>query len=154
MHEKQANKSVMSSVDLDLHLEGIFENWLERSYVGELWDISQAHALQEQLVLMGACTIQVRTMGDNLVLLTGKEGKQIYYLIANEQDWNKEHFSNFEPWSPLFVPRNRVVWLKCEGIPLNLWTRHCFESLVKKFGDLVSVDEGTSSFTYPDVARI
>lgn len=153
-HVRIQKKSGMDKVDLDLQLEGIPDNWLEKSFVGELRDITQAKSLQEELLLLGACTIQVRTMGDNLVLLTGREGRELDYLLTNENEWIKNNFTLFEPWSPLFVPKNRVVWVRCEGVPLNLWTRQCFDILVKSFGELVAVDESTASFTTLDVARV
>lgn len=52
------------------------------------------------------------------------------------------------------VPQRRLVWLRCEGVPLNLWSKTCFESLVSRFGELVSLDERSSSLEKIDVARL
>lgn len=85
-------------------------------------------------------------MGDNLVLLTGEEGGEVESLIKEENGWGKELFDYIQPWNPLMIPQRLIVWLRCEGLPLSLWTKPSFEALVRKFGDLMAIDECSSSF--------
>lgn len=70
-----------------------------------------------------------------------------------EKIWLDELLESLVPWDPYCVPQRRLAWLRCEGIPVNLWTRDCFESISQHLGALVRIDPLTTSFSRLDHAR-
>lgn len=52
------------------------------------------------------------------------------------------------------MDNEKVVWVRCHGIPIHAWNTDFFESLAHKFGVFLGVDENTRRKTSLDVARI
>ncbi|KAE9467673.1 hypothetical protein C3L33_00409, partial [Rhododendron williamsianum] len=46
-------------------------------------------------------------------------------------------------WQGQIVPPSRYVWLRCFGVPLNLWSEKTFLSIGGLWGDVISVDDNT-----------
>jgi len=60
-------------------------------------------------------------MGDNLVLLTPKDGDRMEDIIKHNNEWFVSLFYDIEPWSESHVAEHKIVWVRCYGIPLTLW---------------------------------
>src|ERR1044072_5026898 len=71
-----------------------------------------------------------------------------------DRTWLEEVFEEIYPWCPMYAPGFRIAWIRCEGIPINLWTKNCFAKLTMCFGDVVAIAECTSNFSRLDFARI
>ncbi|KAL4575791.1 hypothetical protein LXL04_011877 [Taraxacum kok-saghyz] len=50
-------------------------------------------------------------------------------------------FSQIIDWSRDFVPKERLVWLDIEGMPLRAWCRLSVELVVAKWGTIVHMEE-------------
>lgn len=51
--------------------------------------------------------------------------------------------SSLKPWGPSEVPKDKVVSVRCLGLPLHLWRKDCFENLVNPVEKIIIVDEKT-----------
>jgi len=65
-----------------------------------------------------------------------------------------EIFEVLEPWTEKPPMGNKVVWVRCRGLPLNLWTEKCFKYITQLVGCLVKVDEMTKNWERLDFARL
>ncbi|GKA30075.1 RNA-directed DNA polymerase, eukaryota [Tanacetum coccineum] len=45
------------------------------------------------------------------------------------------------PWSRSFVPRERIIWLDIEGIPLVAWSLDSLKRVARNWGEVVYLDE-------------
>nr|GFC14213.1 reverse transcriptase domain, reverse transcriptase zinc-binding domain protein [Tanacetum cinerariifolium] len=55
-------------------------------------------------------------------------------------------FFSLKPWHDDFVVEERLVWLEIEGVPLRAWENDTFNSICRKWGDvLFSNDSDTSN---------
>jgi len=70
--------------------------------------------------------VRVRSLGDNLALLTPREGVNMKELIDLNKAWFESVFQKIEPWTEESVAEHRVVWVRSYGLPLPLWTKDCF----------------------------
>ena len=111
-------------------------------------------ALCEEFIKGGMAMIKVRPMGDNLVLLTPKEGESMEDIIKLNKSWFTSVFEAIEPWSTSVVATHRLVWARCYGLPISLWNKDCLSKLVGEVAQLVSFDASTELWENLEYARI
>lgn len=128
--------------------------WLLNSLVGKVKNVEMMNAIHDHLILEGITCIRARYLGDNLVLLTGENGANVTEIWNHEEDWLDGIFESISPWSPEVVLDHRLVWLRCEGIPLHLWKVSFFKEITKEIGEVIAVDGDTRDFLKVDAARL
>lgn len=57
-------------------------------------------------------------------------------------------------WSPREVCTDRLVWLRCNGVPANIWNIEFFKLVGDAIGKYFTVDASTAFESRLDVARI
>ncbi|XP_057452544.1 uncharacterized protein LOC130744369 [Lotus japonicus] len=130
------------------------EDWLRRSLVGVLRNPEWITSVQDAFILEGFHTIQVRYLGNDQVLLSGPEGVVLEEVLAGAKDWIEEVFQVVYTWSTSLVADHRLAWVRCSGLPINMWTRDCLAHLVTPVGKLVAMDEAITSLTKLEYARV
>ncbi|GKB05354.1 putative RNA-directed DNA polymerase, eukaryota, reverse transcriptase zinc-binding domain protein [Tanacetum coccineum] len=50
-------------------------------------------------------------------------------------------FSSLKPWHDDFVVDERLIWLEIEGVPLRAWEKDTFNSIARKWGELLFMDD-------------
>jgi len=80
-------------------------------------------------------------MGDNLVLLTSREGEQMEDLVQLNKEWFESVFGVIDPWSESYLARHKIVWVRCYDLPLSRWNKDCFSKVVGKVASLVTIDK-------------
>lgn len=128
--------------------------WLKKCAVGVLSTPENALAVEEDLLSMGALDIYITPMGGRLVLLCFKTIEEMTTFISEAQEWLSKWFDSVSPWDFSHVSNERLVWIKCIGIPLQVWCHNFFSSLVCGFGSLVNTDRGTSEKRRLDTTRL
>jgi len=128
--------------------------WLARSAVGWMSPDLAFDSLNEEFVKGGMSMVKVRFMGDNLVLLTPKEGERMEEIIKLNKEWFVSLFVNIEPWSVKFEVGHKIAWVRCYGIPVTLWNKDCFSKVVGEVASLVDIDENTLSWENLEYARL
>jgi len=93
-------------------------------------------------------------MGDNMVLLTPKEGLWMEDIVKLNKDWFVSVFEDVEPWSESYVASHKLVWVRCYGLPLSLWNKECLSKVIGEVASLVGIDEATTKWENLEYARI
>ncbi|XP_057425893.1 uncharacterized protein LOC130719283 [Lotus japonicus] len=130
------------------------KTWLKNSLVGVIRNVVQIPSLQDAFILEGYNTIQVRYLGDELVLLTGPEDMNLETALAESEAWVNELFEVVYTRFPAVALDHRVTWLRCSGFSLHMWTPACLEYLVLPIGKMTLIDNATTSLARLDYARI
>jgi len=128
--------------------------WMSNSWVGRLSTELNFELLQEECLKGGMSMFRARSLGDNLVLLTPKTEEKMEDIFKLNKEWFESCFEDFKPWSASCVAGYRIVWVKCYGLPLSLWSKECFSKVVGEVATLVEVDEATSSWDRLEYARL
>ena len=116
--------------------------------------MDQLSSLHDNFLLEGLSVVQVRYMGDDMVLLTGPEEEKLEDIMKNAEEWLEGLFYDLTPWNPQSAPGFRVTWVRCTGLPLHLWRQECFEKMVLPLGDLIAVDTKTENFMNLEFSRL
>jgi hypothetical protein len=126
---------------------------LEGAYVGYLVEDRNIQTIQNNFRMDGFYGLNVTAMGHRMVLLWSDIGGEVKKVIENV-GWWCSLFEKVIPWSPELVSNQRVVWLRCYGVPLHAWGKDLFRALAFKFGRFVAMDDTTRNFKRCDVARV
>jgi len=128
--------------------------WLLDTWVGTMIEYTSKEVLRENLLREGLGSIRARYLGDKAVLLTGNDGTHLKDVIEANKEVLATVFEALEPWSEKPLCGNRVVWVRCRGLPLHLWTLECFQQATGIVGSLIQVDEATIEWEKLEFARL
>ena len=67
--------------------------------------------------------------------------------LEDKKEWFANVFAFVVPWDDIFVVEDKIVWVRCRGISLKFWSKHCFEQVAALVGSLIEVDVATLSST-------
>lgn len=129
-------------------------SWMKYSMVGQFKEELSFEELEDEFLKGGMSMVRVRSLGDNLALLTPREEVNMKELIDLNKEWFESVLQKIEPWTEESVAEHRVVWVRCYGLPLPLWTKDCFSKLVGEEASLVSIDETTVMWENLEYARL
>ncbi|KAK7277149.1 hypothetical protein RIF29_18300 [Crotalaria pallida] len=118
---------------------------LEECYAGEVRNLEDATSIRELLLREGLFTINAKPMGGNMVLLEGQSPSEIEELLKTEKEWFESIFLEMRKWSPSEVVRERYVWIRCFGIPVQAWEEDFFSMLASKWGRMVELERKTKN---------
>ncbi|ESW12629.1 hypothetical protein PHAVU_008G128800 [Phaseolus vulgaris] len=93
-------------------------------------------------------------MGDNLALLTPKEGETMVELIKLNREWFDSIFVSIKPWSVARLASHKEVWVRCYVLPISLWNKDCFARVVGETTTLISIDNATLLWENLQYARL
>ena len=110
--------------------------------------------LEEEFVKGGLNMVKVRSLGDNLALLTAREGENMEELIKVNREWFDSLFESIEPWTVSRVTGHKEVWVRCYGLPISLWNKDCFARVVGDAATLISIDNATLVWENLQFARL
>ncbi|GKV42304.1 hypothetical protein SLEP1_g49718 [Rubroshorea leprosula] len=127
--------------------------WLEGCYVGTTHSVEMVRNLQEKFYMEGYFTCRVRAMGGKLVLMDCEDKEELKDLVESASEWLGQWFEKVCPWSPELVAKERFVWIRCQGVPLNVWGPGFFESMGCSWGKFICLDDSTSQRRRFDIAR-
>lgn len=131
--------------------EGVVQK-LNNAYVGKVSKSGTTYCTQEELTRRGILEIKATPMGANLVLMEETVEGALSDLLS--EVWVSEWFEEIRSWSAREIDNERVVWLRCYGVPAHAWSVDFFSFLVTGMGDFICVDENTLQKKSMDVARI
>jgi len=128
--------------------------WLVDSWVGTMKIYRSMEALRELMMQAGLGSIKTRFLGDKDVLLTRQDGMKLKDIATANSDVMAEIFEFLQPWTADNPRGIKVVWIRCYGLPLNLWTMDCFSHIANNVGTLLEVDEATLEWERLEYARL
>ena len=127
--------------------------WLKQCYIGRVSDLSKVSSLNESFILGGLSYIKVKFLGGFHVLLMGENETKVKEAIEENKEWFEDLFDTIIPWEDQFVAVDKLVWVRCRGLPLKLWNTECFKHIAALLGTLVEVDEATMTLDELEYAR-
>ncbi|ESW33659.1 hypothetical protein PHAVU_001G088300, partial [Phaseolus vulgaris] len=127
--------------------------WLKKCYIGRVSDLSKVSCLNECLILEGLSHIKVKFLGGLHVLLLGENESNILEAIEENKTWFEEMFDTIIPWEEQFVAVDKLVWVRCRGLPLKLWNTDSFKHIAALMGTLIEVDKATMALEELEYAR-
>lgn len=66
-------------------------------------------------------------------------------LKDETQNWLGHWLSEIRPWTPNDVDNERLIWMRCYGIPCHAWSHGFFEFLTCLVGVYIYSDNETRS---------
>ncbi|GKV29684.1 hypothetical protein SLEP1_g38589 [Rubroshorea leprosula] len=127
--------------------------WIEGSYVGIAHSVEIVRNLQEKFFMEGYFSCKIRAMGGKMVLLTGQDKEEVKDLVEMAPDWLRQWFEEVKPWTPQMTAKERYVWIRCQGAPVNVWGSDFFSTMGRSWGNFMCLDDSTSKKERFDVAR-
>ncbi|CAL5394394.1 unnamed protein product [Camellia sinensis] len=98
--------------------------WLYESVIIRLNSDYSINSIRSALKDIGLNQVVVRQGGGRDAILTFKSQEELKSNIQKIKDWFKDWSQFVLEWKPgIHVVQERCVWLKCHGLPLNLWNR-------------------------------
>jgi len=128
--------------------------WLEGCHVGCLKMAPCTQSLKESFVLGGFSHFSLRYLGESYVLLSCAEDEGMSKILTENKVWFDDLFLTVVPWDESFAVKERLVWLRCRGIPLQMWCNQCFFRVGELVGKVVEIDEATKKKEKLEYARI
>jgi len=131
--------------------------WMERSVVRKLRDDVDGDQLGEEIVKGGMNMFRVRSMGDNIVMLTPREGESMEVIFKQNVVWFDSVFASLKPWTVSSASSHKLVWVRCYGLLLSLWNRDCFTKLIEIMAPsvaLMAIDSLTETWETLEYARL
>ncbi|XP_058726324.1 uncharacterized protein LOC131597658 [Vicia villosa] len=120
-------------------LDSLCFSALHKALVGVVEIPSFSFELQDALLSEGFFSIVAIQLGPNLCLLSEKQKGCLYEFIENGGCKLNQWFKVVKKWEPQDVDDERVVWVRCFGVPCHVWGEIFFQS----FGVFFCVDEAT-----------
>ncbi|GKV25884.1 hypothetical protein SLEP1_g35265 [Rubroshorea leprosula] len=80
--------------------------------------------------------------------------EELKETVENAKELLSQWFSEVKSWMPTMVAKERLVWLKCFGVPLHVWGSEFFSSIASEWGKFISLYDNTRLKKRFDVARV
>ncbi|GKV33853.1 hypothetical protein SLEP1_g42303 [Rubroshorea leprosula] len=118
-------------------------SWLDGCYVGTAHSVEMVRNLQEKFYMEGYFSCRIRAMGDKLVLLDCEDKEELKDLVELGANWLGQWFEEVQPWTLDMVSKERFVWMRCQGAPLNAWEPDFFATMGCAWGKFICLDDST-----------
>ncbi|GJU58526.1 RNA-directed DNA polymerase, eukaryota [Tanacetum coccineum] len=114
------------------------------SVMGEVHDFVSINNLKVMLLSEGFSTEKISYLGGLWVLLEFNSNKtrSKFMKHVGVNSW----FKRLSDVQPDFVPRERVVWVDIEGIPLCAWSNATFHRIGSRWGEVLNLNDSCGEF--------
>ncbi|KAI8570576.1 hypothetical protein RHMOL_Rhmol01G0045700 [Rhododendron molle] len=127
------------------NINTVGNEWLNRSAVANLHKVTVTEDLEFEFKKEKVEGSLVRAMGARRVLITFRY-KEMRDLTIKEK-WLSRWFGEIKPWSDEVASFERIVWVICLGVPLNVWSVDTLKKIGDIYGEVLSVDEDIMEMT-------
>ena len=111
--------------------------------------------LQEAFQSEGVFDIQVRQCSRWKVVLAFSSMKEMENMLAVGKEWLHQWFEEVYKWEKgMSIDYKRMVWIKCYGVPLNVWNPGTFISIGNLWGEILSLDIAASKLVSFECGKI
>ncbi|ESW33234.1 hypothetical protein PHAVU_001G053800, partial [Phaseolus vulgaris] len=110
--------------------------------------------VRQSFLMEGYNFNRMRYLGGLYVLLSGESDEALQKSIEDNKETFAEFFDSVVPWDNSFVVEDKVVWVRCRGIPLKFWNKNCFKQVATLVGALIEVDVATLQQKVLEFARL
>ena len=89
------------------------------------------------------------------MLLTFPTKDDMDNMLANGREWLNEWFEEVLEWKlGMCVKPKRTIWIKCFGVPLNVWNPRNFINIGSIWGEIISLDIAASKLTTFECGKV
>ncbi|GAB2273172.1 hypothetical protein Dimus_007975 [Dionaea muscipula] len=128
------------SMSLGVQVEEERTNWLYCSMIGALYDEKDLQSFKEEFLKIRPLPFQLTDCGGQLVIITFPDkGAREKALLGGMslRSW----FRWLKPWSNECKPGVlRDAWIKCSGLPHQLWNQENLARVGKLWGEVITGD--------------
>jgi len=96
----------------------------------------------------------MKYLGGLYVLLSRESNEALQKSIEDNKETFAELFDSVVPWDNSFAVEDKVVWVRCRGIPLRFWNKNWFKQVATLVGALIEVDFATLQQEVLEFARL
>ena len=96
--------------------------------------------MEEEVAWHVGPSFSAKYLGDDMTLLLGLSDTSAAEIICEETEQASSLFYSLTKWNPQLRTENRLVWLRCWGIPVVMWKMENIRMIVAAMGDLVDAD--------------
>ncbi|KAL7212078.1 hypothetical protein ACSBR2_014862 [Camellia fascicularis] len=115
--------------------------WLYESAIIRLKAKYSTQNVKTALKENGLDQVMVRNRGGRDVVLTFKSQEELKANICKIKEWFKNWNQFVMEWNLEFhIQQERCVWLRCYGIPLNIWNRNTLNNIGSMWGTVLDLD--------------
>ncbi|GKV21745.1 hypothetical protein SLEP1_g31697 [Rubroshorea leprosula] len=128
--------------------------WLKQSRVALVRSLDLVMKIQNRLDVDGVM-VNVALLGGRHVLLMDNTEGYLEEFIDKNKELVEFWFEWIQPTSLYTMPsRNRLVWLRFNGVPLRAWSERCFSELAGLIGEVILVDDDTKFKSFLSEGRV
>ncbi|KAK3205634.1 hypothetical protein Dsin_019680 [Dipteronia sinensis] len=115
--------------------------WIDRCAVGVLKSFSNISSVNRKLIDRGL-RFSSTYFGDKCIIWEFETVADCEGFILNSSYW-VDCFSSMLRWTDLAVPKSRLVWVNCVGIPLRCWDEKFFRKIGWILGEPLMIENDT-----------
>jgi hypothetical protein len=127
---------------------------LEWCYIGTLYRVEFIMTIVYHLWNEGLYALSVTPMGGKKVIIEVEKRLDFNSYVQNVDGILSSWFESFHSWNPKEVAEERMVWVRCQGLPFQAWDDDFIVSLNNMLDCFVSLDSSTMNKNRLDVVRI
>ncbi|KAH7865885.1 hypothetical protein Vadar_012672 [Vaccinium darrowii] len=137
---------------ITINLQPSASEWLWRSAIAELKAISSPEIIQDAFSKLHFEGVKVRSLGGLFMIITFQSRVDRNKALSNMviKDW----FKTFKHWNGEGASLSRLIWLKCRGMPLNVWCLKSFKRICEEWGEFITLDQETLLEEAFDIGRL
>ena len=113
-----------------------------------------AFSMQKIFQTEGYFDFSIKPLGPNLCIFEDVEEGAVEVFVDEGHNWWSKWFTSIARWKPGHVDDERLMWVRCIGIPCHAWTDDFFGVFAGLFGSFVRADCNTASRKVLDSARL
>ncbi|KAI5415173.1 hypothetical protein KIW84_040576 [Lathyrus oleraceus] len=125
-----------------------------KAYVGLVRTPGMAFSMQKIFQSEGYFDFSIKPLGPNLCIFEDVEEGAVEVFVDEGHNWWSKWFTSIARWKPGHVDEERLMWVRCIGIPCHVWTDDFFGVFAGLFGSFVRADCNTASRKVMDSARL
>ncbi|GMP52709.1 hypothetical protein CsSME_00018419 [Camellia sinensis var. sinensis] len=135
-----------SGTNIRIKVEEYATGWLQMSVVTKVKTHCSFADLKADCQLRGLKDIQIREGGGRNVLITFKSKEDMMQFMHSSGDWIMEWCESIIEWHKgVRLDNERVVWVRCFGVPPHLWNANNFRKIGEGCGVVVEMDHNVLS---------
>ncbi|GMP67745.1 hypothetical protein CsSME_00027627 [Camellia sinensis var. sinensis] len=127
-------------------------SWLYDSILSKFKAEFFVQCVKSVLKEKGPGHVLVRNGGGRVVVMSFLSIDDMMSNLAWIKAWFQDCCEFVKVWEPVVcAEQERCLWLRCYGVPLNIWNRGTFNKIGSRWGSVISLDENIGqpkSFTY------
>ncbi|CAL0322838.1 unnamed protein product [Lupinus luteus] len=130
------------------------ETHVKNLLVGEVLNWEDTLSIKGEFLKRGIHSTVPIPLGRLHFLLKGDTEVNCSDLINMELDWCSALFRSISNWHPRLKTMEKIIWVRCWGVPVMAWTEEFFKFLAESVGVFVKVDDITLNMARVDFGRV